>query len=912
MKRYWSVVFVVQLIVILIVGLGDVYAGGLPSSRVSDVRNTKHNLGILSSSGPTRTVQANSDEDEICVFCHTPHGATTLDTAGPLWNRQLSAATYTTYNSGSLDATAAGVALDQPNGISKLCLSCHDGTIAIGNMVNRSGSGGLQASALSMNGVETDGTMPAGPIGENTGFTRRIGTDLSNDHPISFTFDTALANADGELRDPAVEAEIGNRGPGVNPTVPLDNDQVQCNSCHDPHIRDAVDPTINIKFLRLNRFQKVSPIVTTFNQDNDIICLACHDKAGWVGSAHATDIVANETYTATAATLREFPEPTQVWESACLACHDTHTVQGSRRLLREGVDGAVVDGVKQGGNPAIEQTCFACHSSDGGTLTAQGLNTEVPDIKSDFSLARHMPIANYEQVAGTEKHDIGTVGSDAQELTQRGKDFIESRASMGKISLGGSLNNRHVECTDCHNPHRVMRRRLFNEDHLSNVVDSAGTHAHDIADITAETPYVTHNNIASGVLRGTFGVEPVYASNDFFVEPSSFTVKRGDPGTPGFGTGTTNVTEPYVTREYQICLKCHSNYAYDEPPMLGASSATTPSGTNGMTQYTNQAQEYNSPVSHQGQAVGMGVNGGAGAAPFMLNPTGEAKEVFGPGDPALKPTDWNTNNHRGWHPVMRETGRTAVIRNANANNWTAPFNAAVGTQTMYCSDCHGSNTPIGTADPDGAGYENGAVWGPHGSTNNFILKGPWSGSKFNGTGELEGSAGAENHLCFKCHEFDEYANGNAPSALDGDSGFGGNSCTFGCGADGIYNNLHRLHAYNVSYFRCNLCHVAVPHGWKNKAFLVNLNDVGPEAGFSNRGNEMRLGQGGGPTLPGYTKGPYYNRAAVKIISFAKSGEWSPANCGSAGGTNENQLGYYGSGMTGVNWMMSDEGCMFLP
>ncbi len=864
--------------------LGEiVVAGSLPSGRISDVRNTKHNLSVFSSSGLTRTVQSSDGEEEICVFCHTPHGGGL--TQGPLWNRNLSTATYNTYNSGSLDATMEGVALDQPNGISKLCLSCHDGTIAIGNVRNRSGSGGFGASAIAMNGVELDGSMPVGPYGENTGFTRRLGIDLTNDHPISFTYDTALADRDGELRDPAAEPEISNRSPGVTPHIPLDNGQVQCNSCHDPHIRDEADATKDIKFLRLNRFQKVSPTSTAFSETNDIICMACHDKAGWVGSAHATAIVANEVYTDAAANLREFPLNTQVWETSCIACHDTHTVQGSRRLLREGVDGPVgVSGEKQGGNPAIEETCFACHSSDGGTLTAQGLNTEVPDIKTDFNLsgiyATHMPLTNFEQVAGMEMHDIGTVGSDTQETGQRGKDFIESQASLGKASMGGSLNNRHAECTDCHNPHRVTRRRMFNENHLTGVVDSAGTHAHDIADITAETPYTTHNNLASGVLRGTFGVEPVFGSNNFNDEPIDFIVKRGDPGTPGFGTGTTNVTEPYVTREYQICLKCHSNYAYDTPPLMAQSTATTQNDINHVTQYTNQAQEYNSPVTHEGEGQTLGADGGA--------------------DPAF-----DTNNHRGWHPVMNKTGRTPIVRDTNANNWITPFNADVGNQTMYCSDCHGSNTPVGTADPDGAGYENGAVWGPHGSTNPFLLKGDWSGNvpgsaandwtQRQGTGE---DVESNDHLCFKCHEYVQYA---STSGITQDSGYGGSGCGMMCGPSAdLQRNLHRFHVQQVSNYRCNLCHVAVPHGWKNKAFLVNLNDVGPEGGFATTGNQVRNN-----TNAGYVNGPYYNRAALKVVSFQTSGSWFAGACGSTGAP--------GNGATGVNWMLGgSEACSSVP
>ena len=65
------------------------------------------------------------------------------------------------------------------------------------------------------------------------------------------------------------------------------------------------------------------------------------------------------------------------------------------------------------------------------------------------------------------QHDVGTLGFDSRAVTQRGKDFIESQAAPGKVSLGGSLNNRHVECTDCHNPHHAVRRRSFLDSNLN-------------------------------------------------------------------------------------------------------------------------------------------------------------------------------------------------------------------------------------------------------------------------------------------------------------------------------------------------------------------------------------------------------------------------------------------------------------
>ncbi|NOX90904.1 MAG: hypothetical protein GXP18_00200 [Gammaproteobacteria bacterium] len=856
-----------------------VWVSPASAARIADIRNTKHNFSDfvtpdILGGGDTRTVKA-TEEAEICVFCHTPHGANQSE--GPLWNRAIpSSASYTVYSSGSIDSS-----IQQPNGASKLCLSCHDGSIAIGSVRNSSGSGGFQSTAISMTGTGSGGVMAPGE-GNNTGYTRFLGKDLSNDHPVSLTYNQALFNADGEMRDPTQDP-IRVRGlsprpqlqdihlqPAVRNAPTPENGQVQCISCHDPHIRDTTEE--NIKFLRLNRLQKAQPDGSdNFLPATDIICLACHTKAGWEGSAHAQPGVANEIYTNAAADVREFAQGTAVWQTACLACHDTHTVQGSRRLLRGGTDGSTLTSasgytIKAGdGNYSVEETCFACHSSDGGTLTSQGMGTEVPDIKVDFNMPIHMPIRSSEQAAGTEVHDIGSTGSDTQELNQRGKDFIESRANLGKISMGGSLNNRHVECTDCHNPHRVTRRRQFNQDNLGGTLDAAGTHNHDNAS--------PHTNIASGVLRGMWGVEPVYTSNNFYVEPTNFNIKRGDPG----ANGSTAVTQPYVTREYQICLKCHSNYGYDQPPLLGVSSVTTPSGVNGMTRYTNQAREYNSPASHAGEPRSVGTDGGAG------NNNGFT---------------WNTNNHRGWHPVLQPTGRTPSARATNQNNWINPFNNAVGTQTMYCSDCHGSNTPAGTADPD-PGQENGPVWGPHGSTNYFLLKGDWSGNAPGspqndftgrpGTGDNDSGNDATTHLCFKCHRYEQYA---SPSGGSQASGFAGMGCMcLGMGGMGGGGNFHRLHATRVTNFRCNLCHVAVPHGWKNKNFLVNLNDVGEEAGFpAGSSNEVR-----NSTTNGYVQGPYYNRAVLKVRSFARSGSWSANNCGS--------IGVSGNGAVGVGWMV---------
>ena len=97
---------------------------------------------------------------EICVVCHTPHNANTSVVNAPLWNHALSAtATYTMYSSATMNAVTTG----QPDGSSKLCLSCHDGTVALENF------GGVTSGTHLMTGNAAVGS----------------GANLSNDHPIS-------------------------------------------------------------------------------------------------------------------------------------------------------------------------------------------------------------------------------------------------------------------------------------------------------------------------------------------------------------------------------------------------------------------------------------------------------------------------------------------------------------------------------------------------------------------------------------------------------------------------------------------------------------------------------------------------------------------------------------------------------
>jgi hypothetical protein len=245
-----------------------------PAAAVG-IADTKHNLGNTSTQTNHVTGTGNSatTTNEICVFCHTPHGAdVTTTNAPPLWNKRLATgAAYTTYatlNTPSLDGEVLPV-----GSISVACLSCHDGTQAMDNIINAPGSGGYDVTgggpagrAYTWTAAGTDGVMAAG--------IANLGANLSNDHPIGIQYCggglTATAGAvTGTCKDGDFVGATGQparvRTATINTntvfwveTGPIDNvktrtdlplytrafaaanggagPSVECGSCHDPHV----------------------------------------------------------------------------------------------------------------------------------------------------------------------------------------------------------------------------------------------------------------------------------------------------------------------------------------------------------------------------------------------------------------------------------------------------------------------------------------------------------------------------------------------------------------------------------------------------------------------------------------------------------------------------------------------------
>jgi len=183
-----------------IVGVGvaalTMFAGSVQAA--SSIAESWHNLGALNIKSTTPSGNAVPNHStataEICVFCHTPHGGDN-NAAVPLWNRKLNTPTaYTRY--GSLGTTTFDAEEDVIGSVTIACLSCHDGGQAIDSVINAPGSGGYIVKENFPYGTVPrlgGGMMTGGDLDTNTGqlapgVVQNLGTDLSNDHPVSMQY----------------------------------------------------------------------------------------------------------------------------------------------------------------------------------------------------------------------------------------------------------------------------------------------------------------------------------------------------------------------------------------------------------------------------------------------------------------------------------------------------------------------------------------------------------------------------------------------------------------------------------------------------------------------------------------------------------------------------------------------------
>ena len=242
-----------------------------------------------------------NDYLEVCVYCHTPHGANRT-TAAPLWNRTMKVTSYQTYD--LLNSASLTQPVTQPGVNSLTCLSCHDGQTAVDAVINMPGSGRYQASMETSdsdvaflnswnNSRGPDATVHARLSGSEclachskgavfvgagaTDFTVfALGTDLRNDHPVGIRYPT-VAGVGTDFKDPPRKevrlAYFDTNGNSRADTHEIrlystgDGYEVECATCHDPHgVPSAgAGSVFNPTFLRISNA-------------GSAVCLTCHTK----------------------------------------------------------------------------------------------------------------------------------------------------------------------------------------------------------------------------------------------------------------------------------------------------------------------------------------------------------------------------------------------------------------------------------------------------------------------------------------------------------------------------------------------------------------------------------------------------------------------------------------------------------
>jgi predicted CXXCH cytochrome family protein len=355
----------------------------------------------------------------------------------------------------------------------------------------------------------------------------------------------------------------------------------------------------------------------------------------------------------------------------------------------------------------------------------------------------------------TYKHPVATSGTH----TSYYDEYTTATAGWMTASSG----NRHAECADCHNPH----------------VAASGTHTFG-------------SNNAGNAIKGVWGVQVSYGGTAW--------------------TSPTFTKVQSITKEYELCFKCHSSWAWgDDPP-----DATDPNATN----YTQTEVD------------------------IEFNPNNYGYHpIFAPGknqpDPSLNSANWEGNY--GISGTWTRTGMSGVANDADYVGLTNTFVPPYGASSLLtCSDCHANDDPSGPQ-------------GPHGSTQKWFLKKVDTGITYtrkDGTVVSYGASGGDvnldlgtndpNNLCLNCHRADVYGrnDSNGVALAENLSRFDHEDAISAGACNQVYNS------YGIS---CMNCHggdaTGVEGGTGNKLGGIHGSNLGsnPENGGNNVGERLLNG-----------------------------------------------------------------------
>jgi predicted CXXCH cytochrome family protein len=458
--------------------------------EAKSIKNSRHNLSSGSGLGNIKA----SDTSMVCIFCHNSHIENAM---APLWNRGEGAPVYTLYTSSTMQSIPG-----QPDGASKLCLSCHDGTIALGKVRSRTGEFNMLNTSL--------GKIPHGK-------PANLGNDLSDDHPISFDSSAAVSSST-QLRHPAIGDPVKYDG----------SSKVQCTSCHDPH----------------NDLYK--DFLVKDNRGAGI-CKTCHEPTGF--NSLSTHDTASNSWNGQQGNPWPHTSYTTVTDNSCMNCHYSHNAGHKERLLSD----------------AEEEVCLNCHNGTVGKDIEPLLN-RTSGHRVKFYQGSHDPAENIltrakhvECVDCHAPHQVNNSSARAPNVNGR---LVGSSGMSIDGSLKSSSQFEYEVCLKCHgqDKYRVTTtiNRQVDTSNLRIAFNPTNASFHPIAErgtgtwvpslkprytLSSRIYCVDCHNSDAGVNVGGTGPKGPHGSNYEYILERQY--ETGD-------------YTSYSSAKYKLCFKCHN------------------------------------------------------------------------------------------------------------------------------------------------------------------------------------------------------------------------------------------------------------------------------------------------------------------------------------------------------------------
>jgi hypothetical protein len=487
-------------------------------------------------------------------------------------------------------------------------------------------------------------------------------------------------------------------------TYPVDESAMSCVSCHTDHDAFNSNPGANL------RTSISGASATTTNTDfiggngasgnyDDGICLSCHyasktksttgQLATGSGMSTVTPAISALDYNNSSHNYEysaQYTKNSSAFRANCSKCHDdetdlTKTFQNGTYKIATHFSAesriAKALGVTLTSANSEENLCYGCHS--GGLVAgtdaygAANMSAKSRGIQLEFAKAYTHNVATY---AGIHRSD----------------EYNAAPSSVAPATTTGwwgtSNAKRHVECEDCHDPHAAANAR---------------------------TPLGASNVRAANTAVPVSGAEKSVWGVDITGSASGLWAATGTTGTPVQPTYNKIAASAY---EWQLCLKCHSRYAWGNTPVTGESAnlgglaSTTATMTDVGRDFSTTMYAYH-PLFKAGRnqpAVGLNAN-------------------------------WDSSTNRR---LIGASNTGNGISNTLTDGW-------LSRSIVTCTDCHGSDN---AASPEGA----------HGSSQRWMLKTADPNivvTIANGLATTPNSGNLETgNYCLNCHRRDVYTNGN--------------------------------------------------------------------------------------------------------------------------------------------------------